>query len=979
MNFEHLKNPPKKYRPAPFWSWNEKLNTDETLRQIDEMENVGIGGFFMHARGGLQTEYMSKDWFEQIRTSSEKANEKGMLAWGYDENGWPSGFGGGAVNGLGLQYQQKYLRGEITDRPKTTEHTIINILGNDGKNYHIYFDVNPFYVDTLNKEVVKKFLESTHCKYLETLGKNSAGMTGFFTDEPQVSRNGYPWSFILEKEYLKRYNEALTPHLHTLLFDFEESPKVRYRFWKLVRDLFVEGYNEQIYNWHKANGLLYTGHIACEEDAYFQTTSNGACMPHYEYMDIPGMDHLFRVLPDVQTEMQLSSVANQLGKKQVMCETFALSGWNVSFEDLRWLYENQMAHGINFLCQHLEGYSLRGIRKRDYPASLFVQQPWWKDYKIFNDKVSRIGYLLAEGEVNYKVLLLHNIESAWTRLTPDEKGQTRADAYYNSLTNMLNTLDRNQIHYHLGDERIMERYGKVKSGELEIGTQSYSVIIVPPSKCISKNTLMLLKEFKAAGGTIIFTEEIPSLVEGETSSEVLKLAENCITASAEKVVSFIPDNIKTLKLEYKGDRNSYPIVTACRQFKDDGMTMYYLVNPIDTRHNLKITVKGKSASIFDSVSGEEVPVYFEKSGDNLNITSILYERGSIVLFVYDDERKTSADKNNAELLPITNCLNDEWEITSDLNSLTLDYCDLYFDGEKKAENLPVSDVQEMACNFRRKVKTDVVFHFNVKERGFNTCRLAVETPEIFDIEVNGNKLNKKDLGFFFDKSFRLIDIKDFVTLGENEIKLSVDFEQSEAVYKNIENGKIFESEKNKLTYDMEIEAIYIVGDFGVKTDGDFVSGDNRALITDGNFYICNMPKTVTKGDIASQGFPFFAGSMTFEQKINLTAEEIINRSFKIDKLSSNVTSVTVNGKYAGKIMWQPYEIDISNLLHQGENTITVTVTGNLRNLLGPFHLKVGECLEVGPSKFFHYSPLWLKGYNDDWTDSYCFVEFGLFY
>ena len=66
MNKNFLKNPPNKYRPAPFWSWNEKLNVDETLWQIDEMEKAGIGGFFMHARGGLQTEYMSDEWFDNI-------------------------------------------------------------------------------------------------------------------------------------------------------------------------------------------------------------------------------------------------------------------------------------------------------------------------------------------------------------------------------------------------------------------------------------------------------------------------------------------------------------------------------------------------------------------------------------------------------------------------------------------------------------------------------------------------------------------------------------------------------------------------------------------------------------------------------------------------------------------------------------------------------------------------------------------------
>ena len=56
---ESLQNPPKKYRPLPFWSWNAKLETAETLEQVEKMDDNGIGGYFMHARGGLKTEYMS--------------------------------------------------------------------------------------------------------------------------------------------------------------------------------------------------------------------------------------------------------------------------------------------------------------------------------------------------------------------------------------------------------------------------------------------------------------------------------------------------------------------------------------------------------------------------------------------------------------------------------------------------------------------------------------------------------------------------------------------------------------------------------------------------------------------------------------------------------------------------------------------------------------------------------------------------------
>ena len=87
-------------------------------------------------------------------------------------------------------------------------------------------------------------------------------------------------------------------------------------------------------------------------------------MPHYEYLHIPGMDWLGRQINPPTTPLQVASVAHQLGKNQVLSETFALTGWNVSFEEFKWMYEWQMVRGITLLCPHLEGYSLRGIRKR---------------------------------------------------------------------------------------------------------------------------------------------------------------------------------------------------------------------------------------------------------------------------------------------------------------------------------------------------------------------------------------------------------------------------------------------------------------------------------------------------------------------------------------------------------------------------------------------------------------------------------------
>lgn len=137
-------------------------------------------------------------------------------------------------------------------------------------------------------------------------------------------------------------------------------------------------------------------------------------MPHYEYMHIPGVDWLGRTIKETLLPMQLSSVAEQLGKEAVLTESFALCGHNVSFAELKGICEWQMVRGINLLCQHLEGYSLREIRKRDYPPAMYLQQPWWKDYGSFNEAMARIGMIMGEGEAVVEVLLLHPQTTAWT-------------------------------------------------------------------------------------------------------------------------------------------------------------------------------------------------------------------------------------------------------------------------------------------------------------------------------------------------------------------------------------------------------------------------------------------------------------------------------------------------------------------------------------------------------------------------------------
>ena len=81
------------------------------------------------------------------------------------------------------------------------------------------------------------------------------------------------------------------------------------------------------------------------------------------------------------------------------------------------IYEWQMVRGINLLCPHLQGYSVRGIRKRDYPPAMYYQQPWWSVYDKFVDAMSRESMILAESKKVTDILVIHPQTTAWSEFS----------------------------------------------------------------------------------------------------------------------------------------------------------------------------------------------------------------------------------------------------------------------------------------------------------------------------------------------------------------------------------------------------------------------------------------------------------------------------------------------------------------------------------------------------------------------------------
>lgn len=463
---------------------------------------------------------------------------------------------------------------------------------------------------------------------------------------------------------------------------------------------------------------------------------------------------------------------------------------------------------------------------------------------------------------------------------------------------------------------MLERHARVEGSRFIVGEQSYTTLVIPEHKLFLPNTEALIAAFRANGGRVITPAEAE---------------ENPII-------------------------NAPEITYTRREYPD--FTFHYFVNSNNKEIKTRINASGFA---LDIASGEKLP---------FDGTYTFPPYGSLVLI--DDGTPVSAPiaSLDGEALDLTG---DFQVISATENALTLDKCTYWFDGVLQAEDSYVLNVANRAYALERGTDIRCLFKANLAYLP-KPLYLAVETPEIFRILVNGREIDKTVVGFFRDKAFQKIDITDYVTLGENTIELLVHFVESDVVYENLRKSRIFESEKNRLTYDMEIEAMYLVGDFGVACDGTYTPGERDANFFDGSFTIVEPPKSVKLQNIEKQGFPFFAGTLTVQKTFDLKDS---NYKLSFTKKGINVVGVTVNGKKVDTFLWAPYEADLSAFLAEGENVVEFTLLNNLRNLLGPHHHPDGELFAVGPNNFFDEPCIWTSYTQAPFHAAYSFVETSL--
>ncbi len=969
---EQAKEEASAYRPLPFWSWNDKLEEEELREQINRMHEIGMGGFFMHARGGLETDYLSDEWFSCIRACVDEAKKLGMEAWSYDENGWPSGFAGGKL----LNREEFFLRGIICRKEdafpvKQNDILAVYVIENDtarriysetdaaGPYDVIYEIVTPTYVDTLRRDVAEAFIEETHKKYKAEINRTDFGtvMPGFFTDEPQYSRPHTPYSLILEEEFKKAYGYDLFDNMVALFRECHGWREYRHDYYALCSRLFIENFMKPIYEWCEVNGCQLTGHGIEEKSLIGQVQCCGSIMPVYEYEHIPGIDCLHRFYGDDVMGRQIGSVCAQLGKKKALTETFALCGWDVSPRELKMIAETQYVHGVNLMCQHLYPYSERGQRKRDYPAHYSKHLPWQDSMKEFDRYFTNLGYLLSRGQEAARTLVIHPIHAAFSLYCQDDPRGSLEEINREFLS-LVKELSAVGYPYHFGEESMLARHAHVEGAILCVGQCTYDRIIIPCVDTLEASTVSFLREYIEAGGKICFAGDKPNRIDARPNDEALAF----LVPNME-----IKDLFEEAPIHFTLPEGTPHNIRAMVRKTEPGM-LIYIVNPSHAKYeDVRLHISGAhGVTGIDVDTLQEYTVYSEENGDGITLPLDFDEAQAYVFMTNDVPCQCNKPKKATKTIPLSNRF-----VLRKMpkNALTLDRFAEARGDAPFSELQPIERIRDNLLSNHYTGMLSLKCMFTVDEMP-TSLTLAAEPTKDTHFYVNGVEIAMKTVPQF-SKDLVATDILPLIRIGENEVVYTLPYHQHPAVYEALSSN--METMRNCLSFDTEIECLYLFGEFTVATEPKKWTGEpHDAWRYTGDFRICGQKKDIDLSNVVLSGYPFYAGTLHAEttfvyHKGDTTVLEIRGRYA--------TCGVTVNGQDVGTLLFE-HTVDIAPYLVEGENNLMLSLTNGCRNLLGPHHSKEAEPYSVGPNTFSFE-----KGWRDGecpWFDyRYAFVRFGL--
>lgn len=974
-----FRNPPCEYRAAPFWAWNCDLNKDLLLREIDQMKRMGMGGFHMHVRTGMSTTYLSDGFMQLIRDCVDKAKEERMRAYLYDEDRWASGAAGGYVT-REERYRARYLlfttvsyeqaeenpASVPVDSPRTGKGRLLaryavrlNDEGElaeyrllkDGQQadaaetaWYAYLEIekespwfnNQTYVNTLDKKAIERFVEITHERYKEVVGNEFGGaVQSIFSDEPQFSRKttlGFagekkdvvlPWTDDLPDTFRAAYGEELLAGLPELYWELPGGAVslIRYHYHDHIAERFAEGFADTVGTWCARNGLLLTGHMMEEPTLKSQTAALGEAMRSYRSFQLPGIDMLCD-WREYTTAKQAQSAAHQFGCPGVMSELYGVTNWDFDFRGHKLAGDWQAALGVTLRVPHLTWVSMEGEAKRDYPASIGYQSPWYTEYPMVEDHFARLNTVLTRGKAQVRLGVIHPVESYWLHWGPTEAIALVRDEMDEHFQSLAKWLLYGLIDFDYISESLLPQQCEAGNAPLSVGEMAYDVVLVPDCQTLRATTVDRLESFVAAGGRLVFAGRIPELVDAKPSGRVKELAQRaeCISFSKGAILSAL-DGVRFVDIrDDKGMRTT----NLLHQVRAEGDTRYVFLchgekpeNPdVCPREDIVLRIRGEwKVRRMDTATGEIAPLH------------VAYEKGRTVLryafYAYDSllieltpGRAEAGEDAPAEKKFDYYALWHPVEIAlSEPNVLLLDTAQYAFDDEEnwrdEEELLRADDAfrEELGYPLRKKevaqpwVVPDepITHHLRLKftvhsEMEVKAPQLALEKAESVEIAVNGCPVDNASVGWFVDESIKKVQLPD-LPAGDSVIELTLPFGRRS-----------------------NVEWCYLLGDFGVR-----VQGAEKTVIPP--------VRRLGFGDWTTQGLPFYCGNVTYKIPVRVEKDTL---TIRVPQYRGSVLGMEMDGVRQGDMAYAPYEYTFTNL-QPGEHEVGITVYGNRVNGFGCVH------------------------------------------
>lgn len=567
--YQKFLDPNRKYSIRPFWFWNGTLTGEELGRQIRQMVEHGVYGAYAHNRDGLQTRYLSEEWWQALGGGLQAAKDAGFSLCMVDEFEWPSGEardywmpginkshvieGNPEFRARRMEPTEHIVHGPIKWSSSVTENTVAASAGKrlgpdrldgntlqalswekgvkevswdvpEGEWLITVYELVPSApqlgrVDLMNRDAIAKFIklyyEEFYKRYSQYFGN---AMPATFADHEGSYGDKLPWTPRLFETFRRKAGYELIPRLPGLTYDIGQlTEKLRCDLLDTVSELYSDSFWKQVGDWCKQHNIQYSGHV-WEESLFWGPAWQGDFFRIERSMVTPGCDTLVEWGRESVWLKEVTSVAAFEGKHTV-CENQGVLGSNsyLSPEMMRRTSNCLGAWDIGEYVPHAFNYDLT---RTNYPPDWFRGQPYLPWFRFYADQMRRISFVNRESQRLADVVVLYPQVSIWGQAAPAfhkdrtlhilDNANWSPDAVETSeqYADLKLRLTDARYDFMVADDYYLAK-SEVGSGRLRINQLEFQVLILPPMSTTRRATAMRVREFYRAGGTVIALRRLP--------------------------------------------------------------------------------------------------------------------------------------------------------------------------------------------------------------------------------------------------------------------------------------------------------------------------------------------------------------------------------------------------------------------------------------------------------------------------------------